>query len=246
MKKLIVTLSICMMSGSALLAQVAKKPASLAKKGTAAPKAGISSTSIKSPLDSFSYAVGLSIANFYKSQGVKNINNALVIKAIDDAKNGKPLMNETQANSAMMNYMQTIRGASSVEAKKAGAAFLAENKKKPGVVTLPSGLQYQILKEGTGPKPTINDQVKVHYTGKLISGQVFESSLDRGEPVVLGVGSVIRGWTEALQMMPVGSKWTLFIPSDLAYGDNQAGPQIKPGSTLIFDVELLEIEKPKQ
>lgn len=244
MKKIIVTLAICTTSGI-LLAQTAKKPAATGAKTTSASKTtvGASSGAIKSPLDSFSYAVGLSIANFYKTQGVRNINNALVMKAISDAKNGKPLMNESQMNSCIVGYMQNVRSAGAVEAKKAGEAFLAENKKKPGIVALPSGLQYQVLKEGNGPKPTLNDQVKVHYTGRLIDGQVFESSVDKGEPIVLGVGNVIRGWTEALQMMPVGSKWTLFIPSDLAYGDNQAGPQIKPGSTLVFDVELLEIVK---
>ena len=111
------------------------------------------------------------------------------------------------------------------------------------MITLPSGLQYKIVKEGTGPKPTADDKVKVHYQGSLINGKVFDSSIERGEPVTFGVTQVIAGWTEALQLMPVGSKWQLFIPSDLGYGDAGAGNDIKPGSTLLFDVELLEIVK---
>ena len=118
----------------------------------------------------------------------------------------------------------------------------AANKSKPGVVTLPSGLQYTVLTEGTGPKPTLQDQVKCHYTGSLVDGHVFESSYTNGQPATFGVGGVIKGWTEALQLMNTGSKWRLFIPSQLAYGDADNGP-IPGGSTLIFDVELLEIVK---
>jgi FKBP-type peptidyl-prolyl cis-trans isomerase FklB len=128
-------------------------------------------------------------------------------------------------------------------AKKAGEAFLAENKKKPGVVTLPSGLQYTIMKKGDGPIPAAADTVRCHYHGTLIDGSVFDSSVERGQPAEFPVSGVIQGWVEALQLMPVGSKWKLFIPSNLAYGDNQMGPKIAPGSTLIFEVELLEIVK---
>ena len=121
--------------------------------------------------------------------------------------------------------------------------FLAENKTKPGVVTTASGLQYIILKEGTGPKPAVTDKVKCDYEGKLIDGTVFDSSTKSGKPIEFAVNGVIKGWTEALQLMNTGSKWRLFVPSDLAYGDQQMGPDIKPGSTLIFDVELIEIVK---
>jgi len=126
--------------------------------------------------------------------------------------------------------------------KKDGEAFLAENKAKEGVVTMASGLQYKILKQGDGPRPTAADSVVCNYKGTLLSGKEFDSSYKRGQPATFPVGGVIKGWTEALQLMPVGSKWQLFIPPDLAYGDRQAGPDITPGSTLVFEVELLSIQ----
>jgi FKBP-type peptidyl-prolyl cis-trans isomerase FklB len=126
--------------------------------------------------------------------------------------------------------------------KKEGDAFLAANKSKEGVVTLPSGLQYKILKAGTGPKPTANDTVECNYRGTLINGKEFDSSYKRGQPADFPVGGVIKGWTEALQLMPVGSKWQLFVPADLAYGDRGAGADIGPGETLIFEVELMSIQ----
>jgi FKBP-type peptidyl-prolyl cis-trans isomerase FklB len=129
--------------------------------------------------------------------------------------------------------------------KQAGQAFLAANKAKAGVVTLPSGLQYKIITEGTGPKPTASDTVVTNYRGMLIDGKEFDSSYKRGEPATFPVGQVIKGWTEALQLMPVGSKWQLFIPSDLAYGERSPGPEIGPNSTLIFDIELLSIQEKK-
>jgi FKBP-type peptidyl-prolyl cis-trans isomerase FklB len=142
-----------------------------------------------------------------------------------------------------MAYLEKAKAEKAAVAKKQGQAFLAENKTKPGVVTTASGLQYIVLKEGTGPKPTANDKVKCDYEGKLIDGTVFDSSIKQGKPIEFAVTGVIKGWTEALQLMNTGSKWRLFIPSDLAYGDQQMGPDIKPGSTLIFDVDLLEIVK---
>lgn len=199
---------------------------------------------LKSAIDSFSYSIGLSIANFYKQQGITKINTNLVSKAISDAMaNKKTLLTEEEMNMSISNYLQKLKAEKSAANRQAGEAFLAENKKKPGVVTLPSGLQYQVIKEGTGEKPTINDKVKCHYHGTLLNGTIFDSSVDRGQPIDFSVGGVIQGWVEALQLMPVGSKWKLFIPSNLAYGDNQAGPYIMPGSTLIFDVELIDIVK---
>lgn len=144
---------------------------------------------------------------------------------------------------SISNYLQQMKTEKAAKNKAEGEKFLADNKAKAGIVTLPSGLQYQVIKEGTGAKPTINDKVKTHYHGMLIDGTVFDSSVDRGEPISFPVSGVIKGWTEALQLMPVGSKWRLFIPADLAYGDRQAGAKIGPGSTLIFDVELLDIEQ---
>lgn len=190
-----------------------------------------------------SYAIGLSLAQFYKQQGIEKFNSTLVTKGITDAVKGTPLLNEEQMNMSISNYLQQMKAEKAAANKQAGAAFLAANKSKPGVVTLPSGLQYQIVKEGTGAKPTINDKVKCHYHGTLIDGTVFDSSVERGQPIDFPVNGVIRGWVEALQLMPVGSKWKLFIPSELGYGDNQAGAKIGPGSTLIFDVELIDIVK---
>jgi FKBP-type peptidyl-prolyl cis-trans isomerase FklB len=143
-----------------------------------------------------------------------------------------------------LGYMQRLKTEKASGNKKAGEVFLAANKTKPGVISTPSGLQYIVLKEGSGPKPGLTDKVKCHYHGTLIDGRVFDSSVDRGQPIELSVNGVIAGWTEALQLMSVGSKWKLFIPSNLAYGDQQAGALIAPGSTLIFDIELLDIIKP--
>lgn len=237
MKKIVILLGLCVFS-IGLFAQVKKKPVTAAK-----PKPAVPQVIMKNALDSFSYAMGLSIASFYKEQGVQNINSNLVVRALNDLKTGKPLMDDAQANTCMVNYVQEMRGEKAAGNKKAGEAFLAQNKKQPGIISLPSGLQYQVLKESTGVKPAATDKVKVHYTGSLLDGTVFDSSVQRGEPLEIAVNAVIPGWIEALQLMPVGSKWKLFIPSHLAYGDSGAGPAIKPGSTLIFEVELLDIVK---
>jgi FKBP-type peptidyl-prolyl cis-trans isomerase FklB len=206
--------------------------------------ATVKPTLLKSRIDSVSYGIGQDIANNLKAQGMDNVNTALLAKGIQDAlKNTPPLLTKEQSNMSISNYLQQMKTEKAAKNKVDGEKFLAENKTKAGVVTLPSGMQYQVVKEGTGAKPTINDKVKTHYHGMLIDGTVFDSSVDRGEPISFPVSGVIKGWTEALQLMPVGSKWRLFIPADLAYGDRQAGPKIGPGSTLIFDVELLDIEK---
>ena len=201
---------------------------------------------LKTTTDSLSYAIGLSVANFYKQQNISNINTALVMRAINDVNKGnKQALDEQLANQCIVNYMQKAKAEKASVAKKQGQDFLAANKNKPGVVSTSSGLQYLVMKAGTGPKPALTDMVRVHYHGTLIDGRVFDSSVDRGQPIELSVNGVIPGWTEALQLMPVGSKWKLFIPSNLAYGDQQAGPMIAPGSTLVFEVELLDIVKPK-
>ncbi|GAO43622.1 FKBP-type peptidyl-prolyl cis-trans isomerase [Flavihumibacter petaseus] len=199
-------------------------------------------TELRTAADSVSYAIGMSLASFYKEQGIKDINGSLVSKALNDCMGNKTtLLTEEQMNMSISNYLQQLKKEKSAAARQEGEAFLAANKTKPSVVTLPSGLQYMVIKEGTGPKPAATDKVKCHYHGTLINGQIFDSSVDRGQPIDFNVNGVIKGWVEALQLMPVGSKWKLFIPADLAYGDSQAGPYIMPGSTLIFDVELLEI-----
>lgn len=215
-----------------------KKPV---KKGPATAKVN---PLIRTKIDTVSYGIGQDIGNTLKTQGFDSLNYDLLIKAIKDAAKGNtPLITKEQCNASISDYLQKIKVQKMSKNKVAGEQFLAENKAKPGVTALPSGLQYVILKEGTGEKPTINDKVKTHYHGTLIDGTVFDSSVERGEPISFPVGGVIRGWTEALQLMPVGSKWKLFIPSELAYGDRQAGAKIGPGSALIFEVELLAIEK---
>ncbi|MEP6466245.1 MAG: FKBP-type peptidyl-prolyl cis-trans isomerase [Parafilimonas sp.] len=224
-----------------------KKPVA---KTAATKKAG---PILKTENDSISYVIGMSMAGFYKQQGITNINSAMLDRAINDVKIGKPLLTEEQMTGCFNNFMQKRQAAKSAESREAnagiieanhktGEAFLAANKTKPGVVTTASGLQYLVIKEGNGPKPLPTDKVKCHYHGTLIDGTVFDSSVDRGQPIDFQVTGVIQGWVEALQLMPVGSKWKLFIPANLAYGDSPAG-KITPGSTLIFDVELLDIIK---
>jgi FKBP-type peptidyl-prolyl cis-trans isomerase FklB len=243
-KKIAVSLfavSVCLSGWS----QTTSKPAAATTASTAKPavKKAVPVVALKTQQDSLSYAIGLSVANFYKQQDITNINTALVTRAINDAlKKHTLLLDEEQANKCIVNYMQKARADKSAGNKKLGEDFLAANKNKPGVVTLPSGLQYLVMKEGTGPKPSATDKVKCHYHGTLIDGKVFDSSVERGEPIELEVNHVIPGWTEALQLMSVGSKWKLFIPSNLAYGDQAAG-SIPAGSTLVFEVELLDIVK---
>ncbi|MBP1650061.1 MAG: peptidylprolyl isomerase FKBP-type [Bacteroidetes bacterium] len=198
---------------------------------------------LQTKIDTVSYGIGQDIGNTLKTQGLDSLNLNVLRHAIEDALKDTTLVAKEIANMSISNYLQQIKAEKMQKNKEAGEKFLAENKTKPGVVALPSGLQYQILKEGNGPKPTAADKVKTHYHGTLIDGTVFDSSVERGQPISFPVGGVIKGWTEALQLMPVGSKWRLFIPADLAYGERQAGPKIGPNSALIFDVELLDIEK---
>jgi FKBP-type peptidyl-prolyl cis-trans isomerase FklB len=206
---------------------------------------------LTSELDSVAYGIGLSIAGSLKMQGLANVNTHVLQRAIQDALTEKqPLFSQEEANQFLMSYftrkedsIRLAEGAKAEPNRLAGEAFLAENAKKEGVVTTSSGLQYQILKAGDGAKPTLSDQVKVHYHGTLIDGTVFDSSVERGQPIELSVSGVIAGWTEALQLMPVGSKWKLFLPYGLAYGDRAAGPKIPAKSALVFEVELLEIGK---
>lgn len=193
-------------------------------------------------IDKVSYSLGLSIASNLISSGIKTINSEAFNDAMDAVFAGQmPEIMPDEANNILQTYFEKIQNEKGKEAKEAGEKFLAENKNNEGVVTLESGLQYKILKEGAGAKPTANDTVKCHYEGRLINGQVFDSSIRRGEPAEFPVGGVIAGWVEALQLMPVGSKWQLYIPSELAYGQHGAGAAIGANETLIFDVELLEI-----
>lgn len=197
---------------------------------------------LKNANDSASYAIGIFVINFYKSQGVTNINSAMVAKAINDLQsNQKALLNDEQANSAIINYLNSLSREKAKPNIEKGEKFLADNAKKPGIVRTASGLQYEVITQGTGPIPTVTYTVTVHYKGSFIDGMEFESSVRYGQPVSFTVGGVIKGWTEALQMMPVGSKWKLYIPYQLAYGvhGNQGIP---PGSVLIFEIDLLGIK----
>jgi FKBP-type peptidyl-prolyl cis-trans isomerase FklB len=233
------------------LAQVKKPvPKPVANKGTTAP--GL----FKNNADSVSYAVGVRIAQSLKAQGFDNVNMSLFQKAMNDiALNKSPVLADAAIADCLGKFQQRINGvkeaeqrkenaAKSAVARQQGQAFLAENGKRAGVVSLPSGLQYEVLKAGAdNTRPLLTNKVKCHYTGTLINGTKFESSVDRGEPITFPLGNVIKGWQEALQLMTVGSKWKLFIPADLAYGDNpNPGGLITPGATLVFEVELLGVE----
>jgi len=230
----------------------AKKTAPAAAAKTTAP------APLKTRQQKFSYALGMNqgsgLGAMLKKQAV-DVDPKLVIQGFKDGITGaKTQLTEQEAQGVLQEVGTEVRKAQQEKAQKVGetnkaegAAFLAANKGKEGVVTLPSGLQYKILKEGTGPKPTAADSVVCNYKGTLINGTEFDSSYKRGQPATFPVGGVIKGWTEALQLMPVGSKWQLFIPSTLAYGERGAGADIGPDATLIFEVELLSIqEKPKE
>ncbi len=204
----------------------------------------IQAQKLKTTIDSLSYGMGILIAGSMKQQGIEEVNSELVAKAIDDIfKNRELLIDQSAASQATGRFMNDQKKKKEQLNKEAGMKFLAENAKREGVKTLPSGMQYEVIKEGDGDIPTLNDYVTTHYHGTLIDGTVFDSSYERGEPATFPVSGVIKGWTEALQMMKVGSKWKLYIPSELAYGERQASPKIAPNSTLVFEVELLEIKK---
>lgn len=215
-----------------------KKPATKPVTKKAVP----SVTTKLSAIDSLSYSIGVQVAQYYKTQGVEKINGEFVKKAFDDVLNNKQLLiSEEACNMNIQQKLQEFMSKKISGDKEAGAKFLEENKKRPGVITLPSGLQYEILTKGTGAIPKATDTVKANYAGSLIDGTEFDNSYKRGEPITIPVTGVIRGWIEALEMMPVGSKWKLFIPSDLGYGDRGAGGVIPGGAALVFDIELLEI-----
>lgn len=212
--------------------------------------ADMGSAAIKTRMDSVSYAIGLNIGRNFAQSGMDSINYMVLAKALQDAKDTNNwAFNEEKAKMIMDQYRVVMEGKQQAEfAKKAtenlrkGEAFFAENKTKEGVVALESGLQYKILKAGNGAKPTIDSRVKVHYVGTNIDGKEFDSSIRRGQPAVFGLQEVIPGWMGALQLMPVGSKWMVYVPSNLGYGERGNMPSIAPNEALIFEVELLGIE----
>ncbi len=195
-------------------------------------------------INAVSYCIGLSIADSLAQQELAGINPTVMAEAISDVFEGRNLKySAEQANHIIQSYIQSVTENKFLVNKEEGEKFLAENGKKSGIVTTASGLQYEILEEGDGPKPAATDTVSVHYHGTLIDGTVFDSSVSRGVPATFGVHQVIKGWTEALQLMPVGSKYRLYIPEDLAYGAHpHPGGAIQPYMALVFDVELLGIQ----
>lgn len=236
-------------SGAATKAPATKKPATTTK--------GAAPLTLKTQKEKFSYALGMNtgkrMAEGLKKQAVP-YDPALLTRGLKDGlAGGKTLLTDAEAQTVLTDMQKEMRDkqqakqqAEGAANKKEGEAFLAANKGKEGVVTLPSGLEYKILKAGTGAKPTAGDSVVCNYRGTLINGTEFDSSYKRGQPTTFPVGGVIKGWTEALQLMPVGSKWQLFIPPDLAYGDRGAGGDIGPGETLIFEIELISIGDQKK
>ena len=203
----------------------------------------------KTPKDKVSYAIGVSMGSQLKDV-IDDIDLNVLFGAVKDVTGGKPKMTDAEMRDVMQAFMKDMQAKMGDKAKKAGEknvkdgeTFLAENAKKEGVKTTASGLQYKVIKEGEGEMPKLTDTVTTHYKGTLLDGTEFDSSYSRNEPVSFPVKGVIPGWTEALQLMKVGSKWQLFIPSKLAYGENGAGGKIGPNATLIFEVELLSIKK---
>ncbi|MDR0428904.1 MAG: FKBP-type peptidyl-prolyl cis-trans isomerase [Tannerellaceae bacterium] len=195
-------------------------------------------------MDKVSYALGLSIGKHFWASGIKDIQIDDFAEGMKAAMNGvEPAISYEEAKKVTTDYFETLRQDKFELNRLAGREFLLVNRLKDGVVERPSGLQYQVLRKGTGPKPVASDKVICHYHGTHIDGTVFDSSVQRGEPAEFGVSQVIPGWVEALQLMKTGSKWRLFIPSNLAYGEHGAGDSIEPNCTLIFDVELLDIVK---
>ena len=191
--------------------------------------------------DKVAYALGTSIGMQLQQMGANELNITDFSQGVTDALAGKTAMDRAEMEAVINEFFTRKSQEQAEKAKAEGAQFLAENAKKEGVVTLPSGLQYQVLREGNGRKPTATDQVRCHYEGTLINGTVFDSSYKRGEPAVFGLNQVISGWTEGVQLMQEGAKYRFFIPYNLAYGERGAGQQIPPYAALIFDVELLEV-----
>jgi FKBP-type peptidyl-prolyl cis-trans isomerase FklB len=204
----------------------------------------LNAQNLKTEMEKVSYSLGVSVAKSVKAQGLEEINAEAVAQAFSDVFEGKDLaITEEEAGQILQDYFTKLAGKAQEANVSAGTDFLAENGKRDGVITTASGLQYEVLTAGEGDSPKETDQVSVHYHGTLIDGSVFDSSVERGQPATFPVNGVIAGWVEALQLMNTGAKFKLFIPSDLAYGERGAGQMIGPNSTLIFEVELLSIEK---
>jgi len=206
-----------------------------------------SNSLLKNGVDSLSYAIGMNIGANMKAQGIIQLNYAALNKAIADAikENPAPLMNQDQCNMTIQQKLQELMSKKNSVVKEEGRKFLAENKKQPGVIELPSGVQYKIITQGTGVKPTLEDTIVAHYKGTTIDGNIFEESYSGGKPIVYPLNLLVSGWQQALVLMPAGSKWQLFIPSEYAYGERGSG-SIPGGATLIFEMELLDVKTVKK
>ena len=209
------------------------------------PLAAVAGSALKTEKQRFSYTVGVQMAMGIKSQGIEVDADALK-QAIDDVFAGhEPLLSTNEMRQALMAFQkrqEAARNARAEENRKRGEAFLAKNRQKSGVKVLPNGIQYRIIKKGSGPRPTASDTVVVNYRGRLVDGREFDSSYKRGQPATFPVNGVIKGWQEILPLMPAGSKWEVVVPSDLAYGAAGAGGHIGPNETLVFDIDLLEVK----
>lgn len=218
------------------------KPATKPAAKPAAPK-----PLLRNGLDSLSYAIGLNIGGNMQAQGIENMSYVALNKGIADAlkNNPTPLMDANTANMTIQQKLQEYMAKKNAAVKEEGRKFLAENKKQPGVVELPSGVQYKIITQGTGIKPLLEDTIVAHYKGTLLDGNVFDESYGRGQPIVYPLNQLVEGWKQTLVLMPVGSKWQLFIPSEYGYGERGSG-MIPGGATLIFEMELLDVKPVKK
>lgn len=241
MKRQILVIALTM-TAAAVFAQ-AKKPATAAKAPVKSAAAPAVANPLKNNIDSVSYSIGIRMAQSLRSQGFEGISLPVLQKAMADVlANKKPIIADEVINTTIAGFQQKAVAEKASAGKKEALVYLAKNGKRPGVVTLPDGLQYEVIKTGTSDvRPLATSTVKVHYHGTLVDGTVFDSSVDRGEPITYKVSGFVRGWQEALQLMTVGSKWRLYVPSDLGYGDNGSG-KIGPGAVMIFDMELLGVE----
>ena len=249
MKKI---LSILLLGGMTVSASAQTKPAPVkpsaakpAAKPTAAvkPAAKPAAPALKTTLDSMSYAIGMLDGNFFKQQGLTQVNAAMLGKGFQDILKGNTILTPEQADGVIRRQLQALSRVKIQPVIDEGRKFLAENAKKPGVKQTASGLQYEVITEGTGEQPRDTNTVKVHYDGFLLNGTKFDSSRDRGEPATFPLNAVIRGWTEGVQLMKTGSRYKFWIPFELGYGEQGAGEKIPGGSVLMFDVELMEIVK---
>lgn len=242
-------LAACFCLGSVSYLEAQQKAAAPAKKTAAstsrpaAPKPAPTGPVLKNALDSMSYAIGMLDGNFFKMQGLNQVNASLLGRGFEDMINNKPLLSPEQADMLIRRELQKMARKKVQPNIDEGLKFCAENAKRKEVKQTSSGLQYEVITEGTGPQPTDTNTIKIHYDGYLLNGKKFDSSRDRGEPLVYPLNQLIRGWVEGVQLMKVGSRYKFYIPYQLGYGEQGSGEAIPGGSLLIFDMELLEIVK---